>query len=67
MWFSTGKIAEMEGVTSQTIRERIESGFYENVKRTQGGHYRINIQQKRRIAYARVSSAHHHPAEEPRR
>ena len=57
MWFSTGQIAEMEGVTSQTIRERIESGFYENVKRTQGGHYRVNIQQKRRIAYARVSSA----------
>ena len=45
MWFSTGQIAEMEGVTSQTIREKIESGFYEIVIRTQGGHYRIKIQQ----------------------
>ncbi|MFK0572071.1 recombinase family protein [Endozoicomonas sp.] len=46
----------MESVTSQTIRRRIESGYYERVSRTSGGHYRVFIQQYRKISYARVSS-----------
>nr|MDT0253626.1 recombinase family protein [Endozoicomonas sp.] len=57
---STTKLAGMESVTSQTIRRRIESGYYERVSRTSGGHYRVFIQlprkKSRKISYARVSS-----------
>ncbi|MFK0570608.1 recombinase family protein [Endozoicomonas sp.] len=57
---STTKLAGMESVTSQTIRRRIESGYYDRVSRTSGGHYRVFIQlfskKSRKISYARVSS-----------
>ncbi|WP_097356414.1 recombinase family protein [Candidatus Enterovibrio escicola] len=54
---STTKLAKIEGVTTQTIRRRIESNFYNKVKKTEGGHYRVFITQQRRICYARVSSS----------
>ena len=38
MWVSTTKLAKIEGVTTQTIRRKIESGFYDKVKQTEGGH-----------------------------
>ena len=57
MWVSTTKLAKIEGVTTQTIRRRIESGFYEKVKQTEGGHNRVFITQQRRICYASVSSS----------
>ena len=56
MWVSTTKLAKIEGVTSQTIRRKIESGHYDKVMQTNGGHYRICINQQRKICYARVSS-----------
>lgn len=56
MWVSTTKLAKIEGVTTQTIRRKIESGFYDKVKQTEGGHNRIFITQQRRVCYARVSS-----------
>jgi len=56
MWISTTKLAKLNGVTTQTIRRRIEEGFYENTKKTDGGHYRVFIKQQRRMCYARVSS-----------
>ena len=57
MWVSTTKLAKIEGVTTQTIRRKIESGFYDKVKQTEGGHNRIFITQQRRVCYARVSSS----------
>ncbi|MCG3884504.1 recombinase family protein [Photobacterium leiognathi] len=57
MWVSTTKLAKIEGVTTQTIRRRIESGLYDKVKQTEGGHFRVFITQQRRICYARVSSS----------
>ena len=57
MWVSTTKLAKIEGVTTQTIRRRIENDFYDKVKQTEGGHYRVFINQQRRICYARVSSS----------
>lgn len=57
MWVSTTRLAKIEGVTSQTIRRKIQAGLYQKVRQTQGGHYRIFIQQQRKIGYARVSSA----------
>ncbi|WP_257280982.1 recombinase family protein [Endozoicomonas sp. ISHI1] len=56
MWVSATKLAKIEGVTSQTIRRKIESGHYEKVKQTSGGHFRVFINQQRNICYARVSS-----------
>ncbi|WP_422135595.1 IS607 family transposase [Endozoicomonas sp. ALD040] len=56
MWGSTTKLAKIEGVTSQTMRHKIESGHYEKVKQTSGGHFRIFINQQRKICYTRVSS-----------
>ena len=56
MWASTTKLAKIEGVTTQTIRRKIESGHYEKVMQTSGGHYRVFINQQRKICYARVSS-----------
>lgn len=56
MWVSTTKLAKIEGVTSQTIRRKIENGHYNKVMQTSGGHYRIFISQQRMICYARVSS-----------
>ncbi|WP_257281439.1 hypothetical protein [Endozoicomonas sp. ISHI1] len=45
MWVSATKLAKIEGVTSQTIRRKIESGHYEKVKQTSGGYFRIFINQ----------------------
>ena len=56
MWVSTTKLAKIEGVTSQTIRRKIENGHYERVKQTSGGHFRVFVNQQRKICYARVSS-----------
>jgi predicted site-specific integrase-resolvase len=57
MWVSTTKLAKIEGVTTQTIRRKIENGHYDKVQQTDGGHYRVFITQQRRICYARVSSS----------
>jgi putative resolvase len=57
MWVSTTTLAKIEGVTTQTIRRKIESGLYDKVKQTEGGHYRVFIRQQRRVCYARVSSS----------
>ena len=56
MWVSTTKLARAEGVTTQTIRRRIKSGYYDQVMQTSGGHYRVLLNHQRKIAYARVSS-----------
>jgi predicted site-specific integrase-resolvase len=47
----------MEGVHAQTIRRKVEAGFYPKVKVTDGGHRRIFISQDKVFCYARVSSA----------
>jgi len=57
MWVSTEKLAKMEGVHAQTIRRKVEAGFYPKVKVTDGGHRRIFISQDKVFCYARVSSA----------
>ena len=57
MWVSTTKIAKIEGVTSQTIRRKVEAGFYKKVMKTSGGHYRIFLNHERQVCYARVSSS----------
>ena len=56
MWVSTSKLAKIEGVTPQTIRRKIESGYYNKVKMTDGGHFRIFLKEDIVIGYARVSS-----------
>ena len=55
MWLSTTKIAKIEGVTTQTIRNWVEQGKYET-KLTTGGHFRIKYNNKGRVLYVRVSS-----------
>jgi putative resolvase len=58
MLVSTWKLAEIEGVTPQTIRRWVKAGKYKNVITTDGGHVRIEIEnKKRRFIYARVSSS----------
>lgn len=57
MWVSTTTLARIEGVTTQTIRRKIDSGHYEKIKKTTGGHFRVFITQQKRICYARVSSS----------
>ena len=49
MWVSTTKIAQIEGVTSQTIRRKVEAGFYKKVMKTSGGHYRIFLNHERQV------------------
>ncbi|MEZ9709413.1 recombinase family protein [Vibrio breoganii] len=56
MLFSTTQLAQMEGVTTQTIRRWIRAGHYEDVQQTKGGHFRVKVKQERVICYARVSS-----------
>jgi len=56
MWLSTTKLSNIEGVTTQTIREWAKAGKYEEYKITKGGHFRIRVKNERRICYARVSS-----------
>lgn len=61
MWLSTTQLAKREGVSTQTIRRYIDSGRYEQIKRTPTGHYRIFINVDTRIiCYARVSSRKQH-------
>jgi excisionase family DNA binding protein len=55
MLISTTNMASMENVSSQTIRRWIKEGKYETT-RTKGGHFRIKLNQTRRICYARISS-----------
>ncbi len=58
MLVSTWKLAEIEGVTPQTIRMWVKAGKYKDVTTTSGGHIRIRIESKeRRFIYARVSSS----------
>jgi predicted site-specific integrase-resolvase len=57
LWFSTTKLAKLEKVTTQTIRNKIKDGCYEKVIRTEGGHYRIFKRENKIIGYARVSSS----------
>ena len=57
MWLSIIRLAKNECVTTQTIRRKIQNGFYEKYKVTSGGHYRVFIRQQRIICYARVSSS----------
>jgi len=40
MWYTTGKLAKLLHVSSQTIRRRTEDGTYES-KVTRGGHRRV--------------------------
>ena len=56
MWLSTNKVAKLEKVKSQTIRRKIEAGFYEKTTKTDGGHYRFFVKNEKVIIYARVSS-----------
>ena len=56
MLISTTKLAQIKGVTTQTIRRWIKAGLFETV-RTPGGHFRINyLEEQTTILYARVSS-----------
>lgn len=66
MLISIGKVAEMFGVTPQTIRNWIKQGIF-RVKRTIGGHRRFELEEvqkllgieeceKATVIYARVSS-----------
>jgi len=58
MLVSRWKLAEIEGVTPQTIRRWVKAGKYKNVTRTSGGHIRVEIKNReRRVIYARVSSS----------
>ena len=56
-WLSTGQLAGLEGVTSQTIRRWIKDGKYEQTKITEGGQLRIAVSHRTVLGYARVSSA----------
>lgn len=56
MWLSTTKLAKLEKVSTQTIRNKIKNGCYEKVVRTDGNHYRIFIKHNTVITYGRVSS-----------
>ena len=57
MWVSTTKLAKIEGVNQpKQYDEKIENGHYERVKQTSGGHFRVFVNQQRKICYARVSS-----------
>lgn len=58
MWKSVDYLKKLEGVSRQTIQRWIREGKYEQVKRTEGGHYRIWIDQEPAVyLYARVSSS----------
>ena len=62
-WVSIGKIAELYGVTCQTIRNWAEEGMFK-MKRTRGGHRRFyweeiageEDEEKETVIYSRVSS-----------
>jgi predicted site-specific integrase-resolvase len=57
MLVSTWKLAEIEGVTPQTIRRWGKAGKYKNVTITDGGHVRIEIENKKsRFIYSIVRS-----------
>jgi predicted site-specific integrase-resolvase len=57
MWRSVGYLAKREGVVRQTIQKWIKNGKYETVKRTEGGHFRVWIEEEPLIFYyARVST-----------
>lgn len=57
MWKSTGWLAKQEHVTNETIQNWIKEGYYERVKKTKGGHYRVWVKEPTSvILYARISS-----------
>jgi excisionase family DNA binding protein len=57
MLLSTTKVAQLEGVTTQTIRRWLSQGILKST-RTRGGHYRIDYHgEPETILYARVSSS----------
>ena len=56
MWLSTTRLAKLENVTTQTIRQWIKKGKYKDTKMTDGGHFRIKVENEKRICYVRVSS-----------
>ena len=57
MWKSTGWIAKKEHVTNETVQNWIKEGYYDQVKKTKGGHYRVWVEEPSVvILYARVSS-----------
>ena len=57
MWKSTGWIAKKEHVTNETIQNWIKEGYYDRVKKTKGGHYRVWVEEPSTvILYARISS-----------
>lgn len=49
MLVSTWRLAEIEGVTPQTIRRWVKAGKYKNVTTTDGGHVRIEIEIKKEV------------------
>ena len=58
MWKSVGEIAKREGVVRQTILKWIKDGKYEKVQKTEGGHYRVWVDQEPSVFYyARVSTS----------
>ena len=57
MWKNVGFLAKHNGVSRIAIGNWIRSGKYKKVKRTEGGHYRVWVEDpKHVIGYARVSS-----------
>ena len=57
MWKNVGYLAKIEGVSRQTIQKWIRDGKYPSVNRTEGGHYRVWLDQEPIIfLYARVST-----------
>ncbi len=57
MLLTTTKVAQLEGVTTQTIRRWLSQGKLKGV-RTRGGHFRIDYQGVlETVLYARVSSS----------
>lgn len=58
MWISVGRLAKRESVNRTTIQVWIKEGKYPQVKRTEGGHYRIWVEEPEVvILYGRVSSS----------
>ena len=58
MWKSVDQVGKAEGVSRQTIGRWIREGRYENIKKTEGGHYRIWVEEDHLVLlYARVSTS----------
>lgn len=58
MWRSVDYIKKIEGVSRQTVGRWIREGKYDQVKKTEGGHYRIWLEEEPVFfLYARVSTS----------